>query len=47
MANDRDSSHGRAIETPTPRSMVRREMFEADVLNMEKVLSEKVGYTVW
>ena len=31
-ATDSDSSQGRAIETPSPRSRVRREMVEADVM---------------
>jgi hypothetical protein len=34
-AKDSDSSQGRAIETPTPRSRVRREKLgEADVMRM-------------
>ena len=39
-AKDSDSSQGRAIETPSPRSRVRREMVDADVMCMGCILLE-------
>ena len=38
-AKDSDSSQGRAIETPSPRSRVRREMVEAELMCMGCILS--------
>jgi hypothetical protein len=46
-ADGSDSSQGRAIETPSPRNMVRRETGKADPMGMGTFRYGKGRFVAW